>query len=236
MRTIVIIQARITSSRLPGKVLMNLGEMPVIAWCVRVALAIKGIDAVVVATSDDPSDAAIEQWCAKNSVMCVRGPLNNVLARYAMAARQAKADIVMRLTCDCPLLDPAVCAEVVKLLKTNDANYASNITDPRSWPQGLDCEVFTAETLYRAESEAHSDYDREHVTPYIRTHPHYFKTHSLACPTPGIGRQRWTLDTPKDLAFLSEVTQHLKADSIPSYTDVLAVLHRFPNLQNTNPV
>lgn len=234
MHTVAVIQARMSSTRLPGKVMKPLGEQPVIAWCVRAAQAIPGADETVVATSVDASDDIIADWCAGQQVTCIRGSLSDVLARYALAARQVKADVVMRLTADCPLLDPEVCGEVLRLLQVSGSDYASNIESPRCWPQGLDCEAFTAAALLRAEAEASSPYDHEHVTPYLRNNPQRFKLASLPCPVPGLGLERWTLDTPHDYDFLIKVTQHFHAARPPRYTEILDILKDIPEPHNRN--
>ncbi|MBY0406173.1 MAG: aminotransferase class III-fold pyridoxal phosphate-dependent enzyme, partial [Rickettsiales bacterium] len=223
MRTVAIIQARMNSSRLPGKVLMDLGGMPVLAWCVRAAKHIPGVDQVMVATSVEDSDTPVAQWCEKENVLCTRGPLDDVLARFAQAARATQAEIVLRLTADCPLLDAQLCGEVLQLLKRTHADYASNAV-PRQWPDGTDCEVFTADALFAAEAEANMPALREHVTPFIRNNQHRFKVKSLACPLPGLGVERWTLDNAEDYAFLKDVVAHLPRDRAPSYLEVLDVL------------
>ena len=234
MKTVVVIQARLSSTRLPGKVLMELGGRKVIDWCLRAAHAIEGADEVVLATSDDPSDDALAIWCAQHDQRFIRGPLNDVLARYTRAARETGADIVMRLTGDCPLLDPAVCADVIRLYHREGASYASNV-GVRTWPQGLDTEVFSAAALYRAETEAASQPEREHVTPYIRNHPELFYAANLTCPRPDLGRERWTLDTPADYAFLQKIAAQYQADRPPAYTDILDILTRIPEPHNRNP-
>lgn len=230
MRTVAIIQARMSSTRLPGKVLKKLGNVTVLDWCVRAAIAIPGVDEVAVATSKDESDNAIASWCENSGITCVRGPLQDVLARYALAARQTDAQIVLRLTADCPLLDPFVCAEVLALLHSSKSDYASNVV-PRIWPDGTDCEAFTAEALYQAEAHAALSDEREHVTPFIRKHPERFKVSALPCPVPGLGSERWTLDTAQDFAFLSALVPYLPPDSPPRYSEVLAVLEQHPQLR-----
>jgi glutamate-1-semialdehyde 2,1-aminomutase len=235
MKTVAIIQARMSSSRLPGKVLMELGGLPVIGWCVRAAQAIPGVDAVAVATSEDRGDDALASWCQQAGITCIRGPLNDVLARFTQAAEMMQAEYILRLTADCPLLDPMVCAEVLQLLKRSKADYAGNAR-PRRWPDGLDCEAFTIHALRMAEKEATSKQQREHVTPYICNNQHRFAICSLACPLPGLGSERWTLDYPEDFAFLSELVGHLPADRAPSYLEVLDVLARLPGLREKHVV
>jgi spore coat polysaccharide biosynthesis protein SpsF (cytidylyltransferase family) len=234
MKTVVIIQARMSSTRFAGKVLMELSGAPVLGWCVRAARAIKGVDEVVVATSVDSSDDAINAWCQKEKVVCVRGSLHDVLDRYGAAARHVNAGLIMRITSDCPLLDPSVCADVIQLCQSTGSVYASNIGQ-RTWPQGLDCEVFTAEALYRVQADATLPYEREHVTPYMRNHPELFKAANLLCPIADIGLERWTLDTAYDYAFLQKIVMHYHRNSPPSYTDILDILKHIPEPHNRNP-
>ena len=189
---------------------------------------------MVLATSDDISDDALAAWCAAHHQRCIRGPLDDVLARYVLAAQQTNADIIMRLTGDCPLLDPAVCAEVIRLYQREHAQYASNIGE-RTWPQGLDNEVFSSDALYRADKQAMTQPEREHVTPYIRNHPERFAAANLVCPKPDLGRERWTLDTPTDYAFLQKIAAQHSADRAPAYTEVLDILARIPEPHNRNP-
>ena len=143
MKTVAIIQARMDSTRLPGKVLADLAGRPVLAWVVDAATAIPGVDVVVVATSHEPSDDPIAAWCEAYGVGCQRGSKLDVLDRMIKAAEAEGADVIVRLTADCPLLDPAVCGQVVLLRRRMGADYASN-TKPCNWPDGLDCEVITS--------------------------------------------------------------------------------------------
>src|SRR6185437_3091208 len=230
MKTVAIIQARMGSTRLPGKVLADLGGKPVLAWSVRAARAALGVDDVWVATSDAKSDDAIADWCKENGVAVHRGSENDVLDRYAGAAQASGANGVIRLTADCPLLDPAVIAQTVRLRAATGVDYASN-TDPPTWPDGLDCEVVTAEALFTAAREATRVSDREHVTPFIRNNRHRFSAETLICPLPGLAAERWTLDTPGDLELLTALAARLPAARPPSYLEVLAVLDREPQLR-----
>ncbi len=235
MRNAAIIQARMSSSRLPGKVLMNLGSQPVLAWCVRAARAIPGLDGVAVATSVETGDDAVAAWCQREGILCIRGSLTDVLGRYVSAARQLQADTLMRLTADCPLLDPEVCGQVLKAVHETGADYANN-TSPRSWPHGLDCEAFTADALYTADTHADTPYDREHVTPYIYMHPDRFRLANVPCPVPGLSTERWTLDYPQDYAFLARLAPHLPEGRPPGYREVLDVLERNLQLKEREPI
>lgn len=233
MKTIAIIQARISSSRLPEKVLLDLQGMPILAWVVRAAKTISGVDRVVIATSTDTADNAIANWCKDNKVECSRGSLDDVLGRFANAAREHKADIVMRLTADCPMLDPVICASVLRLFKSGNIDYASN-TAPPTWPDGLDCEVFSAKALYIAETEAQLKSEREHVTPFIYHNQYKFKVRNLTCPIQNLQTERWTLDNKEDFEFLNKVTAQLPKDRPPSYLEVLEVLDQNPNIREIN--
>jgi glutamate-1-semialdehyde 2,1-aminomutase/spore coat polysaccharide biosynthesis protein SpsF len=233
MTTVAIIQARMASTRLPGKVLETLGDRSVLGWVVDAARAVPGVDRVVVATSDEAADDPIVGWCRENEVTCHRGPEDDVLARFAQAATAEGATAVMRLTADCPFLDPQVCGEVLAYRRLTGADYVTN-AEPATWPDGLDCEVFTAAALARAAAEAERAFDREHVTPYIRHQRRHFRTEVMACPVPGLGAERWTLDTPEDLRFLRAVADGLPADGPPSYLDVLARLDAEPELRELN--
>ena len=233
MKTVAIIQARMGSTRLPGKVLADLAGLPVLAWVVRAARATLGIDEVWVATSTATADDAISKWCEANAVPLHRGSERDVLDRYAGAARVSRADVVVRLTADCPLLDPAVVAQTVRLRAVTGADYASNV-DPPTWPDGLDCEVMTAAALFAAAKEATRDLDREHVTPFIRNNRARFSADTLIAPLPSLAAERWTLDTPGDFAFLSALAPQLPAGRPPAYLEVLAVLDREPGLRDLN--
>ena len=233
MKTVAIIQARMGSTRLPGKVLADLAGKPVLAWVVRAARAALGVDDVCVATSTAAADDAVAAWCKSNGVLFHRGSESDVLDRYAGAAKASGAQIVVRLTADCPLLDPAVIAQTIRLRAMTGADYASNV-DPPTWPDGLDCEVLTAKALLAAAAEATRASDREHVTPFIRNNRDRFTAETLIAPLPGLAAERWTLDAPEDLALLSALAARLPSDRPPSYLEVLAVLDREPQLREVN--
>jgi glutamate-1-semialdehyde 2,1-aminomutase/spore coat polysaccharide biosynthesis protein SpsF len=231
MTSIAIIQARLSSTRLPGKVLLPIQGRPALDWVVGAARAIPGIDKVVIATSTGADDDAVADWAKGAGVACHRGPLDDVLARFVIAARAEAADYVMRLTADCPFLDPQVAGQVLALLKRGGLDYASNVA-PASWPDGLDCEAFTMAALLAADRDASRATDREHVTLFIRDRRHRFKSQGVVCPLPGLAAERWTLDEPADLEFLEAVAAHLPAR--PSYLEVLGALDAHPELRAIN--
>ena len=234
MTTIAIIQARQSSTRLPGKVLLPLAgrPVPVLDWVFRAAQAIPGVDKAVIATSDQPADDSIVAWAAERGAPCHRGPLDDVLARFALTAKAEGADIVLRLTADCPLLDPQVCGLTLAMLKRQGLDYVG--TDD-TWPDGLDCEVFTAAALAIAQAEASTSFQREHVTPFLRGLHDRFRIGSISCPLPDLSHERWTLDEPCDLEMLQQLTMRLPDQTRPpAFLDVLAVLDANPELRALN--
>lgn len=220
MRTVAIIQARMGSSRLPGKILMPIGGVPMLERTVNAARAVPGIDAVIVATTDNAQDNPVAEWCAQSGVEIFRGSETDVLDRFSGSAKQAAADVVVRLTADCPFLDPAIVAETIALHRIAKADYASNVAPP-SWPDGLDCEVMTSAVLDVAAAEAIRTSDREHVTPFIRANRHRFKVVNLPCPIPGVHRLRWTVDTQEDLERAERLVGAASAFSGKGATETL---------------
>ncbi len=205
MSVVALIQARISSTRLPGKVLLDLGGEPVLAWVHRAATAASGVDDVVVATSVDPSDDPIEAWCTESAAECVRGSLDDVLGRF-VAALGPRHDVVVRLTADCPFLDPELIAGAVAAFQAMNVRYLSTV-HPRSLPRGLDVEVTDADAL-RAAAEAAVGTDRVHVTPYLWQRPEQFPQANLAI-APALDHLRLTLDTEQDLELLRMVAARL---------------------------
>src|SRR5262245_27378204 len=174
MKTVAIGIARMGSSRLPGKVLMDLDGSPVIRWVTTALETASCVDDVWIATSTLPADDAIAYWCENTGIHCFRGSETDVLSRVYGAAKAARADVVVRVTCDCPLLDPAVIGQVIRLRQMTGADYASNI-DPPTWPDGLDVEAFTFAALEIAHNVAIRATDRECVTRFIARNRSRFK-------------------------------------------------------------
>ncbi len=214
VRTVAIVQARMGSRRLPGKVLALLGGAPVLRHVTSRAAQARTVDYVVVATSDKPGDDAVADWCAAEGVGCVRGPEADVLARYALAAEASGADVIVRITADCPFLSPAVLDLVVGVRAASGADYASN-TLSRGFPHGLDVECLTRAAINAAASEALDPEEREHVTPFVYNRPGRFRLASVENPEDW-SWLRWTLDTAADLHALE-----VMVSAIPSALDPL---------------
>lgn len=209
-RTVAVVQARMSSSRFPNKVLEDLDGVPMIVYMVRRARLAPGLDAVVVATSVDPSDDPLAETLERHGVRCLRGGLHDVLARYDLAARDQTADVIVRLTGDCPLIDPAVIAAVVAERARAGADYASNV-DPPTFPDGLDVECFTRDALSRAVAEATAKPEREHVTLWMRSDAAALVRANVTAIA-DFSHLRVTVDHPADLEAVRRVVASMPRD------------------------
>jgi spore coat polysaccharide biosynthesis protein SpsF len=232
VKTVIIIQARMGSSRLPGRVLETLGDRTTIEHIVSRCLRVKGADVVVCATTDLPRDDRLAEVAGKAGAIVFRGSESDVLGRYVKAAQSVNADIVMRITADCPLIDPEVCSALLALREKETADYASNAM-PRSYPIGLDCEAFTFAALAQSEAEAKNPFDREHATQWL-IRALDLKKANLHSGFPELGHLRWVLDYPEDLAFMQAVFAALPPGSKGYMSDVLATLKQNPNIELIN--
>jgi spore coat polysaccharide biosynthesis protein SpsF len=232
--TIAFIQARMSSSRFPGKVLAELGGLPMIAFMVRRLRAARTLDEVVVVTSTDPSDDPLAAALSRHGVKHFRGDLNDVLQRYAAAAREYGAREVLRLTGDCPLIDPWIVDAVVESRRTSAADYASNI-DPPTFPDGMDVEVFTREVLERAVREAREPSEREHVTLWMRADRAGLRRQNLVAIS-DLSSLRLTVDYPDDLAVVREIVglAATRTTGDPDLYDILRCLALRPGIAEMN--
>ncbi len=207
MNIACIIQARMGSTRLPGKMLMDLGGKPVL-W--HTIMRAKKIGIPVTLAISERDDAALAPIALNCQVDRYLGPEDDVLARYYYAAIGGALDGVMRLCGDQPLIDPDACGRVLMAFKGMDLDWCANDYHP-SYPVGLGCEVFTRAALERAHFEAKADYDREHVIPWIHRHKQ-FSHRNLTCPINGISHLRLTIDTQEDLDFVRRIDAAGPAD------------------------
>ena len=235
-RVVAIIQARLGSSRLPGKVLLTLGWQTVLQHVVARVSAATLVDGIVIATTDLSSDDPLAAATAATGARLFRGSEQDVLSRFAGAAAEASADAVVRITSDCPLMDPGVLDLVVGeyLSHASACDYASN-TIVRTFPRGLDVEVFSRAALEAAALEAAAPDEREHVTPFIHHHPNRFRRRSVETDV-DLSHHRWTLDTPEDFSFLKAVFEGVPIveGPIPSYDRVSGFLDRHPDILALN--
>ena len=233
MKVVVIIQARMGSTRLPGKVLMPLMGKPSIQHVIERAKLIPDISKVVIATSKLPKDDRLVEFCESIDVSVFRGSENDVLNRYYEAAIFYKADVVVWITGDCPLIDPIESGIVVKKLLNGGADYVSNVLHPKL-PDGLDTEAFTIVTLKKTWKCATKKADREHVSLYIHSNPKKFKIESVSYDV-DYGIYRLTLDEMADYELLKKVFDILEKNNQFGYlNELVSILKKNPDLMSIN--
>ncbi len=207
MKVVIIIQARMTSTRLPGKVLLPLAGRPMLQCLLERMQAVELAQAVVVATTTNVTDDPIAHLCSSLGAACFRGSELDVLSRYADAATAQKADVVVRVTSDCPLMDVALVDELIGTYLVGDCDYASNMIEPR-YPYGMAVEVFSVAALAGAHAQAASPAEREHVTPYIYWHAERFRLKSVRSDV-DLSHHRWTVDTLQDYQLVKLIYESL---------------------------
>ncbi len=227
---IAIIQARMSSTRLPSKVMKAICGHPVLWHVVNRLKASELIDDVVIATTIEPSDDVIVEWCRLNGTPVFRGSLNDVLDRYFKAAKEFGARTVVRVTSDCPLIDPALVDRAIE--KFSEGSF-DHVSIDGSFPDGLDAEVISIEALEKAHREAALASEREHVTPYIWKNPRLFRLDRIKSPA-DLSRMRWTVDDAKDLEFVTRVFEGFGSEKVFHYEDVLRFLEKNPELLKIN--
>lgn len=234
-KIIAIIQARMGSTRLPRKVMKKILGKEVILHDIDRLKQIKNLDKIVVATTTKKEDDIIVETIENynSSIGIFRGSENDVLDRYYKAAREFDANIIVRITSDCPLIDPRVSNKVIEVFLNNNLDYCSNGLK-QTYPRGLDTEVFSFEALEKSWKEAKENYQREHVTPYIYGHPEKFKLLNVS-NYKNLSHLRWTLDTIEDFNFINEIYKKLYNENKIFYMeDVLKILKNKPKLVKIN--
>jgi glutamate-1-semialdehyde aminotransferase/spore coat polysaccharide biosynthesis protein SpsF (cytidylyltransferase family) len=225
---VAIVQARMGSSRLPGKTIADVAGRPLLLRVVERVRNARLVDKVVVATTDESADDPIAILCQAEEVQYFRGSENDVLDRFYRTARANSADIAVRITADCPLIDPAVIDKVVARFQLGDCDYVSN-TFRYTYPDGLDTEVFSFAALEQAWREAKKPSEREHVTPYLRTEK--FRTANVESESPvALGKFRWTVDHPADLEFVRRIYEEFSGNGHFGYQDIFHLLRERPEL------
>lgn len=235
-RTVAIIQARMASSRLPGKVLLEISGKPMLSWVVeRVRLSSK-IDEIVVATTREKGDDAIAAFCERAGVAYIRGSHHDVLDRFYQAARAHQADVILRVTADCPFIDPEVIDHLLDRFMEERVDFAANRLPPpwkRTYPIGLDAEVCTFTALERAWKEAREPFEREHVMPYFYDQEGRFRI-LLIHHEPDYGGMRWTVDTPQDLELARKIAACFKGRIDFSWYEIIQLFQAHPELAEIN--
>ena len=229
--TTAIIQARMTSTRLPGKVMADICGQPSLSLMLSRVRRANRLDKIVVATTDNETDDPVAELCRELGVAVFRGDEADVLGRYVQAAEEHNADPVVRLTADCPMIEPAVIDLAIEEFANRGCDYISNGL-VRSYPDGLDVEVFSMEALRRAEREAEHPFSREHVTPYIKSQGPEFPSVPFSLANleyeADFSHVRWTLDTPEDLELLRELVAKLPENF--TWLEALAAATKSPKL------
>ncbi|WP_446897236.1 cytidylyltransferase domain-containing protein [Clostridium sp. LBM24168] len=237
MNIVCIVQARTGSTRLPGKVLKKICGKTVLEHVIGRLKRVRNIDKIVIATTTKKQDDIIVEIAEKSLVCYFRGSEQDVLSRYYYAAKQYDADIVIRVTSDCPLIDPEVIDNMIEkfknLNKKENIDYLSNKIKP-TYPRGLDVEIFTFDALEKCFREANKDYEREHVTPYIYLNPDKFKFKNYENKE-DYSTFRWTLDTKEDLELIEIIYNNLyKENSLFYFEDILKFVLSNPEISKIN--
>ncbi len=229
MKIVATIEARMTSSRLPGKVLLPVLEEPMLYYLVTRLKAVPSLDEIVLATTTNATDDVLEAFASMHQIKCFRGSEEDVMSRVIGAAGSVDADVVVEITGDCPLIDPEIVEQTIRVFKANQAEYVSN-AHVRSYPDGMDTQVFYLETLKRSAAMTSAPLDHEHVTLHIRNHPELFSQLHLVAPPkldwPELGL---TLDEHADYELIKLIIEHFgKENLLFSCLDILRQIRLKP--------
>lgn len=229
-----IIQARCGSSRFPEKIFADIDGKPLIWHVVNRLSFAKTIDQIIIATTTNPKDDILAEWCEANGVKYYRGNENNVLNRYFMASSQNPSDIIVRITADDPFKEPRVIDEVINKLINEKLDLVTN-NYPPSFPEGLDCEAFTFKTLSEAEHSATDNFEKEHVTQYIYRNPTKFQIGNVQNVV-NLSGMRWTIDKPADYEMVKAIYKYRNPNNIGILLmdEILEILQNHPEIKEIN--
>jgi len=239
-KVVLIIQARMGSTRFPGKVLKKILGMPLLAFQIERLRRVSNVDEIILATTKLSRDDVIEELCHELKVECFRGSEEDVLSRYFEIAKKKKADVIVRSTGDCPLIDPQLVDHAIALLLEHEGvDYVSN-TLKRTFPRGLDIEVFTFRVLREAMESNSTKEEQEHVTSFMTSRSKRYNLQNFTNPedpkgNENLGSLRWTVDYPKDMEFIKKVYEELYPnDSEFGWLDVLTLIRNKPEISKIN--
>ncbi len=233
MRVVAIIQARMGSSRLPGKVLAEIDGQPLLGILISRVKSSKSLDQIVIATTTEKADDILCDWLINEGVEYFRGSERDVLDRFWQCAKLYRADIIVRITADDPLKDSEIIDKALGMLKRSESvDYVSNTLKP-TYPEGLDVEVFRFSALKKANAEATLASEREHVTPYIWKNRAKFKSLNFEM-TPNLSDWRWTVDKSEDLEFVRSLLRLVGNDMFTGYQDLIEIVNKNPLLRDIN--
>lgn len=228
MRVEIYVQARMGSTRLPGKIMMKVIDKPLLGYELERLQQCKEADSIVVLTTTDSADNVVVGYCKENMIDCLRGSTEDVLDRYYQTAIVRKPDIIVRITGDCPLIDPEIIDQVIVFFKSHSYDYVSNGIE-RTYPRGLDVEVFSFKALELAWKHAKRTEEREHVTPFIYRNPELFLIKNLSLDPPQDGH-RWTVDTADDFNLVRLILEALYPENKNfRMSDVLELMEKHPD-------
>ena len=235
MKIVCTIEARMKSSRLPGKVLLPVCGKPLLELMIERLRQVPELGGIVIATTADPSCQPIEDLARRLGVGCFRGSEDDVLDRVLRAAQSADADLIVETTGDCPLLDPDIVSQVIREFQSRDVDYCANVLD-RTFPRGMDVQVFPTQVLARVAELTNNPSDREHVSIYIYTHPERFRLHNVTSQlAPEDADLRLTVDTPDDFKLVTEIFERLyPANPRFRLADILRLMREHPELRAIN--
>ena len=233
MKTLAVIQARMGSTRLPGKVLADIGGVPMLQRVIDRTKAVQAIDDLVVATTMNPEDDALAEWLEESNIACFRGSSDDVLARFVDAATERNGELIVRVTADDPLKDPDIMSQLIARMQQDPLlDYASNTIDP-TWPEGLDMEVIRLSALKHAHREATLRSDREHVTPFIWNRPATFRLVNIRFEK-DLSHWRLTVDKPADLELIRMIFSRFADNPLVRFQEIVSWLEERPELLAIN--
>jgi spore coat polysaccharide biosynthesis protein SpsF len=232
-----IVQARFGSTRLPGKILKEISNKPMLWHIVNRLFHSKLINQIIIATTTLPDDDQVQEFCETNNISFYRGSSDDVLTRYFETAKFATADVIVRITSDCPVIDPVIVDKMLEMYfeknRSGKVDYLSN-TLVRTYPRGLDTEIFSFDALERAHTEAAQQFEREHVTPYFYNHPEKFSIKNFMNEK-DFSFHRWTVDTEEDFRLIEEIYKALYSKKeLFLFEDILKLFEEQPHLININ--
>ncbi|HRY85837.1 MAG TPA: glycosyltransferase family protein [Candidatus Omnitrophota bacterium] len=232
MKTVAIIQARMGSTRLPGKILNDLGGRPMLSHVVERTSRAKHLDGVVVATTLLGPDDVVAEYCRRSKIPCFRGEEADVLDRYYQTAKFFGIKTIARITADCPFIEPVIVDKMLEIFQSDLYDYVSNTIAPRTFPRGLDAEVFSFSALEKAWKNDKNPAWREHVTPFLYHHPELFKAFVFKNDQ-DLSDMRWTVDTAEDFEFAKKLYAAIGHNRF-LWTDILRLLQKNPDWPRIN--
>jgi spore coat polysaccharide biosynthesis protein SpsF len=228
----VMIQARTGSSRLPGKVLSKIENKPMVWHVINRVKKIKSVQQIALITTKEKSDQILLEIAKENKIIGFSGKTSDVLNRHYQCAKEINADPIIRITSDCPLIDPKIVEEMIQFYLKNNYDVVSNTITP-SYPDGLDIEIFSFNALKKAAKEAKKKHDREHVTTYFGSHTKKFKIYDYQNKS-DLSNFRWTVDKIQDIQFVRAVYSKIKPKKVFSMNEVLQILKKYPKIIEIN--